>query len=121
MQKSPGPGEYWMDENEYPKTNKTYNHVESSGYGRAHPREYGFSPEAPKERAYLAKLDKKMQKDDKVNPNTKYEEDLDDLPFYLRGCIQNIIDKRLQQRIDEEMQAFKEEVKQEISEQKAQN
>ena len=49
------------------------------------------------------------------------QDDLDEIPFYLRESIQKIIDKRVLQRVNEEMIAFKEEIRSELADQKVQN
>ena len=45
-------------------------------------------------------------------------EDLDEVPFYLRDVIQKIIDNRVKYRIDEEMAAFKEKLREDFEVQK---
>jgi hypothetical protein len=47
--------------------------------------------------------------------------DLDEIPFYMRESVQKIIDKRVQDRVAEEMNTFKETVRNELAEMKAQN
>ena len=49
------------------------------------------------------------------------QDDLDEIPFYLRESIQKIIDRRVLQRVNEEMIAFKEEIRAELADQKVQN
>ena len=49
------------------------------------------------------------------------QDDLDEIPFYLRESIQKIIDRRVLQRVNEEMIAFKEEIRSELADQKVQN
>ena len=49
------------------------------------------------------------------------EDDLDSIPEYLRAGIQKIIEKRVAQRVDEEMKVFKEEIRAELIDQQAVN
>ena len=49
------------------------------------------------------------------------EDDLDSIPEYLRAGIQKIIEKRVAQRVDEEMKIFKEEIRAELIDQQAVN
>ena len=46
------------------------------------------------------------------------QDDLDEIPFYLRESIQKIIDRRVLQRVNEEMIAFKDEIRAELADQK---
>ena len=48
-------------------------------------------------------------------------DDLDSIPEYLRAGIQKIIEKRVAQRVDEEMKVFKEEIRAELIDQQAVN
>ena len=49
------------------------------------------------------------------------DDDLDQIPEYLRAGIQKIIEKRVAQRVDEEMKVFKEEIRAELIDQQAVN
>ena len=49
------------------------------------------------------------------------EDDLDSIPECLRAGIQKIIEKRVAQRVDEEMKVFKEEIRAELIDQQAVN
>ena len=46
---------------------------------------------------------------------------MDEIPFYIRESIQKIIDKKVQERVNEEMAQFKEVIRQELADQKVQN
>uniref|UniRef100_A0A7S3MSF2 Uncharacterized protein n=1 Tax=Strombidium inclinatum TaxID=197538 RepID=A0A7S3MSF2_9SPIT len=47
--------------------------------------------------------------------------DLDDLPFYILESIQHIIDRKVGERLEDEMKAFKDELKHHYEDQKVQN
>ena len=49
------------------------------------------------------------------------DDDLDQIPEYLRGSIQKIIEKRVAERVDEEMKLFKEEIRAELLDQQVVN
>ena len=53
--------------------------------------------------------------------NQSQNEDLDQIPDYLRAGIQKIIEKRVAQRVDEEMKFFKDEIRAELMDQQAVN
>ena len=53
--------------------------------------------------------------------NEQQIDDLDEIPFYIRESVQKIIDKRVQQRVHEEMSEFKEVIRAELADQKVQN
>ena len=46
-------------------------------------------------------------------------DNFEDIPPYLRGCIDNIIERRTQERVDEEMSKFKREIREELVDQQA--
>ena len=48
-------------------------------------------------------------------------EQLDEIPFYLRDTVQRIIDRRVKKRVADEMNQFKEYVRNELADMKAQN
>jgi hypothetical protein len=48
----------------------------------------------------------------------QHDVDMDEIPFYLRESIQRMIDKRVQIRIDEEMAALKDEIKNKLKTEK---
>ena len=51
----------------------------------------------------------------------QFEDDLDEIPFYLRASIQKIIDRKVAGRIDGEMQQLKDEIRAQLADQKVQN
>ena len=45
----------------------------------------------------------------------EFEEELDEIPFYLRASIQKIIDRKVAQRIDHEMGGLKDEIRAQLA------
>ena len=49
--------------------------------------------------------------------NLHVDDDLNEIPEYLRASIQKIIEKRVAERVDEEMKLFKQEIRAELVDQ----
>ena len=45
----------------------------------------------------------------------EFDDDLDEIPFYLRASIQKIIDRKVSARIDNEMRQLKDEIRAQIA------
>ena len=56
-----------------------------------------------------------------ANNQEQQIDDLDEIPFYIRESVQKIIDKKVQERVHEEMSSFKEVIRAELADQKVQN
>ena len=54
----------------------------------------------------------------KPSKKEEFDEDLDEIPFYLRASIQKIIDRKISLRINSEMSALKDEVRAQLADQK---
>ena len=55
---------------------------------------------------------------DKEGP---FEDDLQEIPYYLREKVSKLIDEKVEERVQSQMSAFKEEVLKELEDQRAQN
>ena len=50
-----------------------------------------------------------------------FEDDLQEIPYYLREKVSKLIDEKVEQRVRQQMTAFKDEVMKELDDQRTQN